>query len=232
MKKKIFFMLLLTGLILFNTNSTFAQAGTLDNSFSGDGKVTTITNGKTHVSYGESVAIQANGKIVVAGYETYDATVLNRFVVVQYNSTGTLDNTFGGGDGIVSTDFAYSAKGKSVAIQKWDEKIVVAGTTDGKFAIARYTSTGILDNTFGGGDGIVITDFEYAATGQCVAINQVTHSIVVAGSSNGNFVVARYSSTGTPDKKFSIDGKTTVDFGDSQTNIIDECYAAAIQADG
>ena len=89
-----------------NTNLTFAQAGTLDSTISGDGKVTTSTNGSLHSGFGESVAIRSNGKIIAAGYEIYDIPGLvvnpnykyNRFVVVQYNSTGSLDTDFGDGD--------------------------------------------------------------------------------------------------------------------------------------
>ena len=107
MKNKLFFtLLLIVGLVLLKTNTAFTQAGTLDSTFSGDGKVTTSTNGSLHSSFGESVAIRSNGKIIVAGCEIYDIPGLvvnpnykyNRFVVVQYNFTGSLDTDFGDGD--------------------------------------------------------------------------------------------------------------------------------------
>ena len=245
MKNKLFFtLLLIVGLVLLKTNTAFTQAGDLDKSFHENGKVITPTNGNTHSSYGESVAIKANGKIVVAGYETKDpepipefsfnSIVLNRFVVVQYNSDGSLDNNFGEG-GIVTTDFGYgsNAEGRSVAIQNWDQKIVVAGTADGWFALVRYTSAGIRDITFGEeGTGIVLTSFENSAQGRSVAINQSDHSIVVAGTSNNDFAVARYTSAGKPDNTFGDHGKKTIDFGFLGSGTTDTCNSVAIQSDG
>ncbi|CAN5739445.1 hypothetical protein BH10BAC2_BH10BAC2_35280 [soil metagenome] len=231
MKKKIFFALsLIAGLMVVNSHTTFSQPpGSLDITFSRDGKVTTATNGSTRSSYGRSVAIQSNGKIVVAGYET-TASLINRFVVVRYNSPGSIDKTFGG-NGIVATNFANSAQANSIAIQNWDQKIVVAGYSGNNFAIVRYKPNGTPDSTFGV-NGIVTTSFANSATGQSVAINQLNHSIVVAGSSNGNFVAARYSATGKLDRTFSGDGKTSIYFGDFEGSSIDECYSAAIQSDG
>jgi uncharacterized delta-60 repeat protein len=73
--------------------------GSLDPTFDGDGKVTSSLAGDTRQT---SVALQADGKIVVAGsnYHNYDAS----FAVARYDSQGALDPTFGG-SGWVLTDF-------------------------------------------------------------------------------------------------------------------------------
>ena len=72
--------------VRYNTN------GTLDNSFAGNGKAGVDFSGGYDIA--NSVAIQTDGKIVVAGYdignEGYD------FVVMRYNSNGSLDNSFNG----------------------------------------------------------------------------------------------------------------------------------------
>ena len=98
--------------------------GSLDPSFGGTGKVTTNV-----ISYdiASSVVIQADGKIVVAGYgsgSNYD------FALVRYNTDGSLDASFGN-TGKVTTDFIMSSQdfANSVAIQA-DGKIVAAGLID------------------------------------------------------------------------------------------------------
>src|SRR6476620_6690601 len=119
MKKEITF---LAGLLLLNTSSIFAQAGTLDKTFSGDGKATTLIGNVE--SYGNAVAIQPNGKIVVAGSFRNSANDED-FAVVRYNSNGSLDNSFSG-DGKAGVDFGAGDYAYAVAIQA-DGKIVVAG---------------------------------------------------------------------------------------------------------
>src|SRR5205085_1470565 len=106
-------------------------------------------------------ALQTNGKIVVAGYIVNGSD--DDFLVERHNADGSLDSTFGIG-GIITTDFAGSYdQATAVALQS-DGKIVVAGEAytgaSYDFALARYTTTGVLDTTFGPGlTGMVTTDF-------------------------------------------------------------------------
>ena len=65
--------------------------GTLDTSFDTDGIVTTDIAGGTTDS-GNAVAIQTDGKIVVAGTSLIGGD--NDFVVVRYNPNGSLDTSF------------------------------------------------------------------------------------------------------------------------------------------
>jgi uncharacterized delta-60 repeat protein/gliding motility-associated-like protein len=204
--------------------------GSLDNTFDSDGKVTTVIGSIS--DYGYSVAIQSDGKIVVAGY-SYSGSKYD-LALVRYNTNGSLDNTFDS-DGKVTTDFERTDYGKySLAIQS-DGKIVVAGRTlnvsDDDFALVRYNIDGSLDNTFDS-DGKLTTaigsdnDFGYS-----VAI-QSDGKIVVAGSSysgsNWNFALVRYNADGSLDNSFDIDGKVTTDFGSDN----DFGYSVAIQSDG
>ncbi len=78
----------------YNTN------GTLDTTFSADGKVT--TNFSASVDEAHAVAIQADGKIVAAGHSNGERN--GTFALARYTAHGTLDPTFGG-DGKVTTDF-------------------------------------------------------------------------------------------------------------------------------
>src|SRR5438874_2198299 len=135
----------------------YNRNGSLDRSFGGDGKVATHFAKKSREG-AESVAIQADGKIVAAGdtYQSHD-----RFALARYNPNGSLDCSFGG-DGKVATHFASMSddNADSVAIQA-DGKVVAGGETfqsHDRFALARYKPNGSLDRSFGG-DGKVATHF-------------------------------------------------------------------------
>jgi len=193
--------------------------GTPDTSFGTGGKVTT--------SFGQvsadatSVAVQPDGKIVVAGYANINGGY--DFALVRYNANGTLDTTFGSG-GKVVTEFGvqqqgYSyAQGSSVALQL-DGKIVLAGVAyigSGRdIALARYNSNGTLDTTFGTG-GKVMSDFTPNDLASAVAI-QPDGRIVVAGMANTQrgfgFALVRYNTIGAVDVSFGTGGKVTTDFG-------------------
>src|SRR5262249_32253745 len=158
-----------------------------------------------------AVAVQPDGKIVVAGSATVSGTG-GDFALARYNADGSLDTTFSG-DGKVTTDFALGLDQVfGVAIQP-DGKIVTAGSayigtsTDRDFALARYNADGSLDTTFSG-DGKMTTDFgqrEDEAHG--VAI-QPDGKIVTAGSAHMDtntsydFAFARYDLDGSPDSSF------------------------------
>jgi uncharacterized delta-60 repeat protein len=123
-----------------NTAPTFAV---------GDGIVTTKIGSS---SYGQSVAVQGDGKILVAGGAT------EIIALTRYNSNGSLDTTFDT-DGIVTTKIGSYSVGRSVVVQA-DGKILVAGyaidNDKYQFALTRYNSNGSLDTTFDT-DGIVTT---------------------------------------------------------------------------
>ena len=207
-----------------------AAAGDLDPTFSTDGKVTTTFGLNDHAS---AVAIQANGRIVVAG-DTGQAKISD-FAVARYNSNGTLDASFSG-DGKQATDFFGGAdKALAVAIQE-DGKIVAAGSAADPnnsydFALARYNTNGTLDNTFGG-DGLVTTDFFGGDDFGHDILIQPNGKIVVGGSArNGDlddFALARYNTNGTLDTTFSGDGKQTTAFGIATAS----ATAIAIQSNG
>lgn len=153
--------------------------GNLDSSFCGDGKLKTADN--TTDVYANSVAIQKDSKILVAGP-----------VLFRYDSNGNLDKTFSN-DGMKKQPFVVHALG----IQR-DGKIVVAGSSN----LARYTWDGDADNTFSG-DGTLVNSFSIAFLD--IAANG---KIIVGGSS----ALARYNSNGTPDNTFDGDGKRNANF--------------------
>jgi uncharacterized delta-60 repeat protein len=205
-----------------------AQAGNLDVTFSGDGKVTTAIGTKNE--QGNSVAIQSDGKIVVAGY-TYDGSRYS-FALVRYKVDGTLDNAFGTGGKVTTTIGTSDDQAKSVAIQT-DGKIVVAGFSyigsNYDFAVVRYNTNGTLDNAFGTAGKVTTAIGSYGDKANSVAI-QSDGKIVVAGSRDGtdnDFALVRYNTNGSLDNAFGTGGKVV-------TNITleDKANSLAIQSDG
>ena len=153
--------------------------GTLDTSFDGDGKLTTDFGGSDYVS---GMAIQADGKIVVAGGSNSD------FAVARYNSNGTLDTSFDG-DGKLTTDFRGYDLANTMAIQA-DGKILVAGGSDSDFAVARYNSNGTLDTSFDGDGKLRINFSDGYDFANSMAI-QTDGRIVLAGTNSRDFALAR-----------------------------------------
>jgi uncharacterized delta-60 repeat protein len=198
--------------------------GSLDSTFDGDGKVTTAFGGD---DFGYGVALQSDGKIMVAGGD--DSGGADDFGLARYNSDGSLDTTFDG-DGKVTTDFAAGAAyAQDMAIQP-DGKMVLVGIAGNDFAVARYNTDGSLDTTFDT-DGMLTTDF---GGGTDLALHlafQPDGKIVVAGRNDiggaEDFAVARYNTDGSLDTTFSTDGKVTTNFGGD-----DFGHGVSIQADG
>jgi uncharacterized delta-60 repeat protein len=177
----------------------YESDGSLDHSFSEDGKVRTNLTGGFDVAY--AVAIQANGTIVVAGRS---AGAGGRFALARYESDGSLDHSFSE-DGKVLTNLTRGLDlASGIAIQS-NRRIVAAGHAGGtrasprnhKFAIVRYRANGALDRSFSG-DGKRVVDFTSGDDwAQDVAI-QPDGKIVAAGraaGAGGRFALARIWAT-------------------------------------
>ena len=189
--------------------------GSLDTTFSGDGKQTSAFAGRA-----TGVALQSDGKIVVAGFDDSD------FVLARYNTNGSPDTTFSG-DGEQTTDFGGSDGANGVGLQA-SGKIVAVGFTGNDFALARYNPNGSLDTTFSG-DGRQTTDFGGSDRANGVALKSTGRIIVAGGGgASGDFAIARYNPTGSLDTSFSGDGKQTTDFGGGG----ERANAVALQGDG
>ena len=196
------FALVLTLLIAAGAHPVAAAAGDLDTTFDSDGKVLTDVGGNDGAY---SVAIQSDGKIVVAGWAD-DTLDDDDFALVRYNTDGSLDTAFGS-DGKVTTDIDNSREwAYSVAIQS-DGKIVVAGETlnggDRNFALVRYMATppaapSAPTATFGNGqatvtwtkpadNGSTITGYTVTSSdGQTCTTNDAdTLTCTVTGLTNG-----------------------------------------------
>ncbi len=176
--------------------------GSLDPSFSGDGRV--LTDLGTNAVVNDAV-LQTDGKLLVAGANGSD------FTLVRYNINGTLDTSFGG-SGIVVTNLPSLSAVQRVILQS-DGKILAIGDNDGDFALTRYTTDGRLDRSFSR-DGRVVTDLGTLDT-VSDAVVQPDGKILVLGTSDGRVALARYNADGTLDSSFSGDGKVTSTPGNS-----------------
>ena len=203
--------------------------GSIDSTFDGDGIQTINFGGDAQVN---SIALQADGKIILAGY-AQDASNYN-FAVARYNTDGSPDNTFDG-DGKLITDFGTSADyASSVAIQG-DGKLVAIGyttnATNTDVAVARYNTDGSLDNTFDS-DGLFVEHTNQGNTHYTSTVVQADGKIIAAGytwnGSNYDFALARYNTDGSLDNSFSGDGIQITDFGTTD----DIAVALALQNDG
>jgi uncharacterized delta-60 repeat protein len=208
----------------------YTVSGTLDTTFGSGGIVTTpIGPGN---DYARDVAIQSDGKVVVAGYAHSGSD--NDFAVVRYTVSGTLDTTFGSG-GIVTTPIGPGNDyARDVAIQS-DGKIVAAGSahsgSDNDFAVVRYTVFGTLDTTFGS-VGVVTTPIGHGNDYASGVAIQSAGKIVAAGSahsgSDDDFAVVRYTVSGTLDTIFGSGGVVTTPIGPGN----DYASGVVIQSDG
>ncbi len=212
--------------------------GSLDNSFGVNGIV--ITDVDSSSNFAQSIAIQPDNKIVVAGY-TFNSATGNDFLVLRYNSDGSLDSTFNSTGFVVTAIDSLQDYAQSIIVQP-DGKIVVAGHTLAyidynlyyyyyDIAIVRYNSDGSLDNTFGT-NGIVTTTISASSTESVsdVAI-QADGKIVITGSSQtgfeSDFATVRYNADGSLDNSFGSNGIVT-----TSIDSIDISNGLSIQTDG
>ena len=234
-KNSLWLSVLIVGSILFPIPSASAADGDLDTTFDTDGIVTTRTGIGHTYQFVRSIALQSDGKIVATGYSEITGNGYD-FAIVRYNANGTLDTTFGGGDGIVTTDFGNSDNAAlSMALQS-DGKIVVAGFsinagTNFDIAVGRYNADGTPDTSFGTG-GLVMTDFGNSDNAAVSVVLQSDGKIVAAGYSitggSQDFAVVRYNTNGSLDTSFDTDGKVTTAIGASD----DYVNSIALQSDG
>jgi uncharacterized delta-60 repeat protein len=172
----------------------YTAVGALDGSFGSGGTVTTAI-GSSH-DYGHGVAVQSDGKIIVAGSSSNGSNY--DFALVRYTTVGALDASFGSNGKVTTAIGSSDDGGGSVAVQS-DGKIIVAGSSSNgsnyDFALVRYTAAGALDTSFGSGGKVTTPIGTRTDYGTSMAL-QRDGKIVVAGySTNGSsndFALARY----------------------------------------
>ncbi|MEG3789589.1 delta-60 repeat domain-containing protein [Lysobacter sp. CCNWLW3] len=210
----------------------YTTSGALDASFNGTGQVTTTLSGSCS-GQARALALQDDGKIVVAGTSCPNFTSTRNFTIVRYNTDGSLDTSFGGSGKATVNFYAGASEAYAVAIQ--GGSIWVAGYAGSGFALARLTGSGTLDYSFGGGTGTVTSA---VGTGSALANSlaiQADGKPVLAGyaSSGGTvFALTRYTTTGALDTTFGTGGKVLTNVGGTFAGNSAVATSLAIQSDG
>ena len=237
------------------TNRDFALArytanGTLDTTFGGDANNDNTPDGYIVTAIGSendsatSVAVHTDGKIVVGGHT--QVTGNNRdFAIARYTSVGALDTGFGT-SGKVTTDFSSGISDDrihGVAVLS-DGKVLAGGYSSHAsprftdFTLARYTSAGAVDTTFGTGtgqpkSGHVFSMRSRSDTGFAM-LRQSDGTVLIGGyvytgtGDDFDFAVGRFTAAGVLDTTFGTSGVVTTPIGTGN----DEASALALQSGG
>jgi uncharacterized delta-60 repeat protein len=196
------------------------QDGTPDQSFGSDGLVQTPIEPRFDPA---GLLVEPDGKIVVDGRGSLSGDRYTAATLARYVPDGTLDPTFGSG-GIVQIRRPSLSMGR---MAPGPEGTILAAVTEGysrgpghpasTLGVARFTSTGVFDRSFGQG-GVALGAFDRNTAGSAIAL-QSDGRIVVAGTyvtvccvQRQRFAVARFNADGTADSSFSHDGWTTTLF--------------------
>ncbi|MHB1038383.1 MAG: PKD domain-containing protein [Pirellulales bacterium] len=220
--------------------------GTIDPSFGDDpaNPGIAVISASTGDDFAQAVVIQPNGKIVVAG-QTVNGSNCD-FAVMRLDSDGTVDPAFAvETNGVATADFyGNSDMAFSVAIDPYGGIVAAGYAYDGTqydFAVARFTSEGILDGTFDH-DGKVTVDFK-ASTEDLNAPTRSDYArsvliqpdgrILVGGfaknaAGDNDFAMVRFKPDGHYDTTFHSDGKVTTDV---MTGNWDYLRSLALQGD-
>jgi uncharacterized delta-60 repeat protein len=237
---------LATGFALILCGSALAFFN-LDPSFGGDGFVRTDGPAASADEINE-IEILENAK-VLAGGRMSTAAGGRDFAVARYEADGSLDLTFGGGDGIVTTDVGGASREETFGMAVQDNgKIVLAGWTrpnapgaDLDVAVVRYSADGVLDDTFDGdsgtGNGVVVVPVSGALDDSANDVVVDSEDRIVLGGEvvtlltdtefETDSVALRLTPTGALDDSFGGDGEVTVDYDEE-----DAFFATGLTDDG
>ncbi len=209
--------------------------GTIDNTFGTAGKVVLPT---TFVEVANAVALDATGKIVIAGMADYADATTSNFFVARLNTNGTLDNTFGStGKKVIYVSINNNDEANDVKIDG-NGNIIVAGRAydynnsgQDDMALVRLTSSGALDNSFGT-NGVAIINFAGSGdVAESIALDAGNNIYVGGYSNNGtnlDMACAKLTASGNPDNTFGTNGKISLPVGLGD----DRAYEIALDANG
>ena len=213
------------------------SAGCLDGYFGTDGIVITSVNSNSGNGWANAVAVQSDDKILVAADSSNrENTNTSDFYVLRYLADGTLDTSFGTGGvaRVTMTAAADYERPYSLAIQS-DGKILVGGIVVGKSwtaAVARLNSDGSIDTGFGTSGRVTFT-YVNKENAQVNKIRVATNgAILLAGTSAGNFGIARLLANGKFDTGFNGTGKISISVSAQKNSQDGGLSDLVIQQDG
>ncbi len=203
----------------------FLPTGELDNSFGAGGLAeAAFNNGWDEAN---DLAVQPDGRIIVAGIADGPNVVKVKFGIVRYLDSGMRDQSFGG-DGLVTVEFPDGNGTAEGVFVDPDGRILVGGGVGGagvRAGLARLTSDGQLDSSFGS-NGITVTP---APVHKQIAYSKIDEKYVAAGWFHVvGAAVARFNVDGSVDTTFGSSGVKTAATASQSTQAND----LAIQSDG
>ena len=169
-------------------------------------------------------ALQADGKIVVAGHTIPDPDHA-AVTLIRYNTDGSIDGNFNGGKPVVVDPTAINDLPQAMAIQS-DGRIDLlirsqTDFTDGTqpFLILRFNADGTLDTSYGNHGSVTVTGL-FTDTHPTLLVSG--NDVQLAGSGDGSLKVEQFDASGKLDSSFGDKGVTIINDGDS-----DDLLAAA-----
>ncbi|MDB5387639.1 MAG: hypothetical protein JWM11_3285 [Planctomycetaceae bacterium] len=221
--------------------------GTLDTSFGNGGKTTIgFQAGGNLEDRATGIGVAQDGKIVVGGWATRNASGNTDFAVARLTTSGSVDPTFNStGKKLIAFDVggARTDKASSLAVQP-DGRIVLAGSAqiskrgDYDFAVVRLNTNGSADKSFAGtGKRTVSFNLGGNRSDEATSVALQGTNIVLGGyatrdsSGNEDFAAVRLLSNGNLDRSFSGDGKQTAAF-DLGGSLQDRATSIAPTPDG
>jgi uncharacterized delta-60 repeat protein len=191
----------------------FNPDGSRDTTFSNNGWAL----GPGISSAGYAIAIQPDGKIVVAGEWAQSLTGFHyNLFVLRLNTNGTADTGFGSFGGVsIGSPLEYE-RANAVVIQP-DGKIVAGGSH-----LIRLNSNGSIDTTFSPG----LRSLPYTANDIAV---QSDGKILIGGTNVEDFLITRFNTNGTVDNSFGHNGTATIEFGNFNYDVAN---SIVLQTDG
>ena len=204
--------------------------GALDPSFGAGGRV--VRSSDSEVQRGLAVAVEGDGAVVVAGRTASCTRVNIDPLVFRLTPAGGPDPTF---DAAAVPAAGFPSSAADVVVQP-DAKVVVAVDTfvgpatspahDDALTVVRYNPDGSADAGFDG-DGVAVALFGDGKNATATSVALQGDKVVVGGTLDGDFALARFDADGSPDPTFGTDSKVVTDLGGA-----DALAALAVQPDG
>jgi uncharacterized delta-60 repeat protein len=207
------------------TASATAAPGDVDASFGTSGAF--IRDVSTGQDVANAVAVQSDGKVLLAGHASP-----NNFTLLRLQANGTEDTGFGTA-GRFQHKFGTFESAIGVAVQSTGRIVLggagLVGGVSRDFAVVRCLENGTLDTSFGS-NGVTTTDIAGAYNEQVYAMARHTDDTIVLGGDHRNdFAMVRYLPNGALDTGFGTGGKV---FTPGGSNTARQINALAIMSDG
>lgn len=173
----------------------YKKSGSLDTNFGNLGLVALAFGNNVVIN---SMVVLENRNIIISG------SVDNKFLLAQYNKHGHLNHGFGDKSYLARTGTVITAIGNVASVSliktKSDGKIIAAGVSDNKIALASYVSNGTLDTTFG------VNGIQLISLGLQNELNNIyienNGRILVVATIDNKFTLVQLHSNGNLDHVF------------------------------